>query len=90
MAPGGFWSAVVSIRGSGNAGKRYGPRTLVAEGKLVALGTLAAFGRNHDAGIMPEGVESRFLLEESLGCGLHGCQVGKVEGEELNQPRSPE
>lgn len=42
-------------------------------------------GREHDPGIVPDDVEPRFEREEGERGGLHGVQVGEVEGEEAER-----
>lgn len=49
----------------------------------IYLGGLGPAGGKHEACVVPDNIETRFLLEERLCGGLHGGQVGEVDVEEL-------
>jgi hypothetical protein len=51
--------------------------------QLIALRALAAWTGDHDAGIVPEDVESVFLAQELFGGGFDGGEVREVELEEV-------
>lgn len=60
-------------------GQEEGSDVVGAELLLVALDRLAALRRGHDAGVVPEDVQSVIVGEEGVGCGLDGGQVVQVE-----------